>query len=47
MKPAWQAKATVHRAGGQQGDPAPYSGAESFTFVRLWLGTLTGLRARA
>ena len=37
MKPTWQAKATVHRAGGQAGDPAPYSGSESFTFVRLWL----------
>jgi L-alanine-DL-glutamate epimerase-like enolase superfamily enzyme len=43
MKPAWQAKATVHRAGGQQGDPAPYSGAESFTFVRLWLRDPDGI----
>ena len=37
MGSAWQVKASVHRPGGQPGDPAPYSGAESFTFVRLWL----------
>lgn len=37
MSTGWQAKASVHRPEGLPDDPAPYSGADSFTFVRLRL----------
>lgn len=37
MPNGWQINATVHCPGAQPGDPAPYSGKDSFTFVRLRL----------
>ena len=35
--PAWQVSATVHRPEALAGDPEPYAGKDSFTFVRLRL----------
>ena len=37
MSDSWQVAATVHAPGPSEGDPAPYSGPDSFTFVRLRL----------
>lgn len=37
MATPWQVKATVHSPAAKEGDPPPYSGPESFTFVRLRL----------
>ncbi|MEO0691281.1 MAG: enolase C-terminal domain-like protein [Pseudomonadota bacterium] len=37
MQHRWQVEASVHSPSGDPGDPAPYSGADSFTFVRLRL----------
>lgn len=37
MRREWQFEASVHTPGGAPGDPAPYAGNDSFTFVRLWL----------
>ncbi len=37
MRPQWQAEASVHCPDGRPGDPAAYSGKDSFTFVRLRL----------
>ncbi|MEM1430397.1 MAG: enolase C-terminal domain-like protein [Pseudomonadota bacterium] len=37
MADPWRIEASVHRPGADPGDPAPYAGADSFTFVRLKL----------
>lgn len=37
----------MHRATGQPGDPEAYSGAESFTFVRLWLRDPDGIEGNS
>lgn len=37
MSESWQVTATLHAPGPSEGDPAPYSGPDSFTFVRLRL----------
>jgi len=36
-------KASVHRAGGAPGDPAPYAGEDSFTFVRVQITDAEGI----
>lgn len=37
MAASWHVEATVHAPSASEGDPAPYSGPDSFTFVRLHL----------
>lgn len=43
MAAGWQAQASVHRPEGMPDDPAPYSGADSYTFVRLRLRDPDGI----
>lgn len=43
MKTGWQFQASVHCPTGAPGDPAPYAGNDSFTFVRLWLRDPDGI----
>lgn len=43
MAGAWQVDATAHAPEADAGDPAPYAGADSFTFVRLRLRDPDGI----
>ncbi len=43
MTATWQIEATVHAPAATDGDPAPYSGPDSFTFVRLRLRDPDGI----
>ena len=47
MDATWHVEASVHCPLGCPGDPGPYSGADSFIFVRLLLRDPDGLKARA
>ncbi|MHA6345355.1 enolase C-terminal domain-like protein [Roseivivax sp. CAU 1761] len=44
MTPPLALRATVHRPGAMPGDPAPYAGPDSFTFVRVVVEDAAGQR---
>jgi L-rhamnonate dehydratase len=44
MSDSLRVTATVHRPGAMEGDPLPYAGPDSFTFVRVIVDDASGMR---